>query len=389
MTVTLIVFLSVVAILTATIAALLVQRRALGRSEAFFRQLAEDAPMIMWTTREDATHDYLNKFSVEFTGMPLAGLLNEGWQAAVHPDDLERIIQSYVPAVAERQRVSMEYRLRRADGAYRWVLDTAIPKYEPDGRYSGYLGCSFDITERKLAEQALHESHRDIQRLAGRLIEAQDAERARIARDLHDDVSQQLAGVSIAFSGLRQRLAANQVSDSVQHEVAQLQQQTLTLARSVRHLSHDLHPTVLKHLGLVKGLTSYCGELERVHGLPMSCTAEGDFATMTPDAALCLYRIAQEALRNVVAHAGATRADVRLLQDGHQAEITISDDGRGMNAEEGKGLGLISISERAKSAGGSVRIESRPNQGTRVLATIPMNALVGKNLGLGPAGQVV
>jgi PAS domain S-box-containing protein len=114
MTVTLAALLSVGAILTATIATLLVQRRTLRKSEAFFGQLADDAPMMMWTTRQDATHDYLNKFSVEFTGMPLADLLNEGWQSAVHPDDLDRIIPIYVPAVAERQRVSMEYRLRRA-----------------------------------------------------------------------------------------------------------------------------------------------------------------------------------------------------------------------------------------------------------------------------------
>jgi signal transduction histidine kinase len=148
------------------------------------------------------------------------------------------------------------------------------------------------------------------------LIGAQEVERARIARDLHDDVSQQLAGVSIAFSGLKQRLGEYHVSEDLQQELVELQPQTLTLARNVRHLSHDLHPTVLQHLGLLKGLTSYCGELERAHGVAMACTAEGDFRTITPDAALCVYRIAQEALRNVIAHAGASRADVKLLQAG-------------------------------------------------------------------------
>ena len=153
------------------------------------------------------------------------------------------------------------------------------------------------------------------QDLAGRLITAQEAERTRIARDLHDDVSQQLAGVSIAFSGLKQRLGEYHVSEDLQQELVDLQQQTLTLARNVRHLSHDLHPTVLRHLGLVKGLTSYCGELERAHGVAMRCRAEGDFASISPEAALCVYRIAQEALRNVIAHAGASRADVRLAPD--------------------------------------------------------------------------
>jgi two-component system sensor histidine kinase UhpB len=124
----------------------------------------------------------------------------------------------------------------------------------------------------------------------------------------------------------------------------------------------------------------------------MRFTAEGDFTAMTPDAALCVYRITQEALRNVIAHADASGADVRLLHDGHQAQITIADDGRGFNetnrGDQDKGLGLISISERARILGGSVSIESRPNQGTRVLATVPMNGRVMTNAGAGLAGRV-
>ena len=223
------------------------------------------------------------------------------------------------------------------------------------------------------------------QDLAGRLITAQEAERTRIARDLHDDVSQQLAGVSIAFSGLKQRLS-DHVSEDLQQELADLQQQTLALARNVRHLSHDLHPTVLRHLGLVKGLTSYCSELERAHGVAMSCHAEGHFASVSPEAALCVYRIAQEALRNVIAHAGASRADVRLLHtDGH-VEMTITDDGRGFDtasaAEKGKGLGLVSIAERAKIAGGTISIGAGVTEGTRVHARIPANAVPKADAGL-------
>ena len=152
----------VLAVLVAAIVALLAllwrrvgADRALRKSEAFFRHLADDAPMVMWTTRPDTTLDYLNKFSVEFTGMPLQELLDEGWLNAVHPDDRDRIQRVYIPAIEARQPVLMEYRLRRADGVYRWVLDSGVPKYEKDGSYTGYVGCSFDITERKDAEDAL------------------------------------------------------------------------------------------------------------------------------------------------------------------------------------------------------------------------------------------
>jgi PAS domain S-box-containing protein len=371
----------VVAIQGGIVAALLFGRRALRQSETFFRHLADDAPIIMWTTRPDTTLDYLNKFSVEFTGMPLTELLDEGWLKAVHPDDLERIQSIYVPAVEAHRSFLLDYRVRRADGIYRWVLDSGTPKYEADGRYTGYVGCSFDITARKDAEEALRDSHREVRYLAGRLIEAQDVERARIARDLHDDVSQQLAGVSIAFSGLKQRLSEYDVSDDVRQELVTLQQQTLALARNVRHLSHDLHPTVLQHLGLEKGLISHCAELQRAHGVAMTCTAEGDFAAISPDAALCIYRIGQEALRNVIAHAKATRADVTLVHADDEAQITITDDGRGFDAsptrlEEARGLGLVSISERAKLVGGTVSVVSAVNQGTRVQARIPLKSRV-------------
>jgi signal transduction histidine kinase len=201
-----------------------------------------------------------------------------------------------------------------------------------------------------------------------------------------------VAGVSIAFSALKKRLGPYHVSEELQQELAELQQQTLRLARNVRQLSHDLHPAVLAHLGLVKGLTSYCRELGRAHGVVMTCAAEGDFGGMAPDAALCLYRIAQEALRNVVAHAGASRADVRVLQIGDQAQITITDDGRGFEstncAERDKGLGLVSMSERARIMRGTLGIVSRANQGTRVQAAVPMSAGVKVDVGSDVEGQV-
>ena len=399
MTFIIVTLLVVLAILAAAVAGLLVQRRVLRESVERFRLTADQAPVLIWTARPDTTLDYLNGFCVQLAGRPVEELREKGWLDYVHPEDVDRCLGTYLPAFEARRPFLLEYRLRHADGGYRWLMASGVPKYGPDGSYNGYVGCDIDITERKNAEDrirdsqaALAASHQEILYLAGRLIGAQEIERARIARDLHDDVSQQLAGVSIAFSGLKQRLGEYQVSAELRQELTDLQQQTLKLARNVRQLSHDLHPAVLQHLGLVKGLTSYCGELGRAHGVAMTCTAEGEFGAMTPDSALCVYRITQEALRNVVAHAGARRADVRLVQLGEQAQITIADDGRGFDAatrvERDQGLGLVSISERARIIGGTVSIVSGPNQGTRVQATIPMNARVKLDAGVGMAGQV-
>jgi PAS domain S-box-containing protein len=387
------------AILVAAIAGLLVQRRALRESLEQFRLRSDQAPVLIWTARPDTSLDYINGFCQQLTGRPLEVLRENGWLDFVHPEDLDKCLGTYMPAFEARTPFLLEYRLRHADGDYRWFLASGVPKYGPDGSYTGYVGCDIDITERKNAEDrilasqaALEASRQEIQYLAGRLIEAQEVERARIARDLHDDVSQQLAGISIAFSGLKQRLGEYHVSEELRQELVELQQQTFKLARNVRQLSHDLHPTVLQHLGLVKGLTSYCGELGRAHAVAMMCTAEGDFGAITPDAALCIYRIAQEALRNVIAHAGASRADVKLLQAGDHARITIADDGRGFDTanrvERDRGLGLVSMSERARIIGGTVSIVSGRNQGTRVQATIPMSACVKLDVGSGFEGRV-
>ena len=361
--------------------------RALRESEDKFRVVAEGAPVMIWSARPDTTLDYLNSTCVAFTGRPLQQLLDEGWLDCVHPDDVDRCRDTYMAAFEGRRPFLVEYRVRHADGRYRWLLATGVPRQGADGDFVGYIGCDVDITERRNAEDriregqaALEHSHREIQHLAGRLIRAQDTERARIARDLHDDVSQQLAGVSISFSGLKHRLSEYQVGAELQQELVDLQQQTHALARNVRQLSHDLHPTVLQHLGLVKGLTLYCGQLERAHGVEMRCSAEGDLASISQEAALCVYRIAQEALRNVVAHAGASRADVRLQRAGEHIDVTIADDGRGFySASAVKGLGLVSITERAKIAGGTVDFVTNAPQGTRIHARIPAEARVKSN----------
>lgn len=391
----------VVVLQAVSIAALVVRtmrqtraERALRMSEERIRYILENVPSMIWTARPDTTLDYLNQTCVEFSGLSVESLRNEGWLDAVHPEDRDRLIATYTPAFEKRTRVMAEYRLRSADGTYRWLLASGVPMYGPDGSYSGYVGCDFDITERKNAEEVMRESrsaleasNREIQQLAGRLIEAQDAERARIARDLHDDVSQQLAGMSIALTGLTHRLDAFRITENLRADLRTLHERLTILAHSVRGLSHDLHPTVLHHAGLVIALTAHCSEVQRAHGTEMNCSAEGDFESIPPQVALSLYRIAQEAVRNVIAHAEASRADVRLYRVGNQVELTVTDDGNGFDVgsslTRGKGLGLVSIAERVRLASGSVRITAEFTKGSCVRVQIPVVAMARSDAGTG------
>ena len=223
---------------------------------------------------------------------------------------------------------------------------------------------------RRRAELALRD-------LGGRLIAAQEVERARIARELHDDVSQQLAALSIALSGLKRRAAAVPNGSGLEDVVSSLQLRATTLTESVRALSHDLHPDVLRHVGLGVSLAAYCNGVSRSQPLEVTCTAEGDWESLSPDIALCLYRIAQEALHNVTKHAHARLATVRLRRVGDTAELTITDDGKGFDIQTrgtGSGIGLISITERARLLRGTSSVVTTLNEGTTVRVRIPIHA---------------
>jgi two-component system sensor histidine kinase UhpB len=181
------------------------------------------------------------------------------------------------------------------------------------------------------------------------------------------------------------------VRDDLQADLLALQERTTTLAKNVHHLSHDLHPTVLRHAGLVAALTGYCTDLQRTHGTVLTCRAEGDFGAVAPEAALCLYRVAQEALRNVTTHAGASRADVELVRAGDIIELAVTDDGKGFDIagsrERRKGLGLVSITERVRLAGGTVSIVTELSRGTRVCVRIPAAAHAEISHAAGGPGQ--
>jgi PAS domain S-box-containing protein len=235
--------------------------------------------------------------------------------------------------------------------------------------------------ERKRAEQTLREnetvlraSYDRIQDLAGRLITAQEAERSRIAGELHDDVNQQLAGLSIALSNVK-RQVQNGKNGTVQEEISRLQQRTIDLADVIRNLSHELHPGVLQHAGLVAALRGHCAEVGRQHEIEVTLSADAGLDGIPNDVALCLYRVAQEALRNIAAHAAAHKAQVTLRSSKKGLEMVIADDGQGFDLAEARevgGLGLISLDERVRLIGGSLAISTEPKHGTEVRVQVPL-----------------
>jgi signal transduction histidine kinase len=246
---------------------------------------------------------------------------------------------------------------------------------------SGLIGgLVIQRARRRRIELALRESEAERrlsaernQDLAGRLIAAQEAERTRIARDLHDDVGQQLAGVGIMLSGLK-RLLTRADRREAEAAVITLQEHTTSLAETLRNLSHDLHPGVLRNVGLVAAVRQHAAEVEHHYGITVTIDAPYRLDDLDLDVALCLYRVIQEALSNIARHAHATDAELTLFRTDDAIELRVTDNGVGFSQSDrsGTGIGLRSIEERVRLTRGRVQIESRPGRGTYLRVRIPL-----------------
>jgi two-component system sensor histidine kinase UhpB len=221
-------------------------------------------------------------------------------------------------------------------------------------------------------EAALRASYKQIQSLVGRLITAQEAERTRIARELHDDINQEVAALAIGLSSLKRQLPADADVDVA---LARLQQRTMALADELRHLSHELHPGVLQHAGLVAALKAHCTEFGDQHAIKVTLATGAGLDVIPQDIALCLYRVTQEAMRNIAEHAAAHQACVTLRRTADGLELIIADDGQGFDLAEARrrdGLGLISLDERVRLVGGSLRISTQWLRGTELRVQVPL-----------------
>lgn len=221
------------------------------------------------------------------------------------------------------------------------------------------------------SQRALHQSLAQIRNLAGRLLTATEVERTRIARELHDDVSQQLAALGIGLSALKRHLP-NDSPD--REEVTILQGQAMRAADDLRALSHELHPAALRHAGLVPAMRELCAQYGRGDSMRAVLAAKPREISVPHDVALCVYRVTQEALRNAARHSGAHGALVTLQTTEDALELHIADDGRGFDESAARrrgGLGLTSIDERVRLVGGTVHVDTSPGHGTRISVRVP------------------
>lgn len=292
----------------------------------------------------------------------------------VLPPDLAEQVCEAIGKVTENEPQVIEYALQLGDQLRHYEARLV----SADG--PNILTMVRDITETRQAAEAIRKSEerlsastRMIRSLAGKLITAQESERRRISLLLHDDVGQSVAAIGLTINRLKRKLP-----DDPQSTIAELDQvyrQLDSLTAQIRQLSHQLHPGVLEHLGLVKALRSHVAELSNEEQLAVQFAADVKTDPVPPEIAVCIYRVALEALRNVSAHSGANSAHVTLSEANGWLVLEVSDSGKGFDVEKlghGTGLGLASSEERVKLLHGSLEIRSVALYGTRLTARVPL-----------------
>jgi PAS domain S-box-containing protein len=339
----------------------------LRESENRFRVMADTTPSLVWMCDEKGKVTYLNEQLRTFTGFAGASC-SDAWTAWVHPDDMNNVRYSLSKGLQGHKPFSKEYRLRRHDGVYRWVFDVAAPRVDGDGLFAGYISSAVDVTDQKLAREAL-------EKISGQLIDAQEKERSRLARELHDDICQRLAMLSLKIERVTTGWGGGPLS--VPDQLEQIWQQCSKLTGDVQALSHELHPSILENLGLTIAVRSYCREVSEQNGVVVEFF-DGKLPDSIPrEVSLSLFRVVQEALRNAVKYSGQRCFEVRLQERAAQLELEVTDQGFGFDvtkAKNGGGLGLVSMAERIHQVNGTFNIDSQPNVGTRIRVHVPLSA---------------
>jgi PAS domain S-box-containing protein len=327
--------------------------------------MADTTPSLVWMCDSRGRITYLNERRIKFTGRDPDAGYGDTWNAYVHPDDQKNALDEFSQALNDRKPFSREYRLRRSDGVYRWMFDVASPRVNGDGSFAGFIGSAHDVTDQKLAQQAL-------EKVSGQLIEAQEKERSRIARELHDDICQRLALLSME---LEQRIVFR---SSHPKRRRRTWKKFGAIALKLRAMFNPCRISCTRrnsNIWAPQPPSGVCQEFSRQHEVIIEFT-ENDMPRPLPqDISLCLFRMTQEALHNAVKYSGVGKFAVELTARADEIQLIVRDAGTGFDVEQARkssGLGLVSMQERVHLVHGNLSVESKPGTGTIVLAVVPL-----------------
>ena len=259
------------------------------------------------------------------------------------------------------------------DGSRIVIAWSAIVRLGADGAVHQIIGTGIDITRRKLDADALRRSEDQLRRLTASLLTAQEEERKRVARELHDDVNQRMAMLANEVSALEQTAPAS--ACLLRKQLRSLCERVNQLSDDLRGAAHRLHPSALEHFGVVAAIESHCSDFMKLHGIKVALTHRSVPKSIPIEVALCLYRVTQECLNNVAKHSGAREAAVAIRKREGDIFLSITDNGTGFDPglmADQKGLGIVGIRERVRLVDGTVLIHSQPAHGTQIEVRVPL-----------------
>jgi signal transduction histidine kinase len=285
--------------------------------------------------------------------------LGSGWTEGVHPKDLTRCIETYTASFDARQPFSMEYRLRRRDGQWRWIAETGVPLRHADGSFAGYIGSCVDITANKQTELELEQAARDLRAMSAERMLAEERDRQRLSQDLHDSL-----GNAVVLA----RLKLDQSS------VAEVGKILNDIGRMVNDFVFEISPPVLRQLGFETALKWLARDVEHRCGLSVRLAfPSSPIPPIDERLAIVLFKSTRQLLTNVARHAATDSATLRVRTPDSRIEIEIEDHGKGFDPVRQSRLaisagrfGLLSIREEIAYFGGTVNIHSARGKGTRV-----------------------
>ncbi len=354
--------------------------RKLRDSEEHYRALIDNEVDVVTILKPDGTIRFESPALERILGYAPEELVGKNAFDFVNPADLPAVQKElgFVLSTSEPSK-PVEFGFRHKDGSWR-ILEGVARNLIANPSVKGIIVNSRDITERREAEAelrqkeaALKSSHEQLRALTGRLLEAEEGERRRLSRELHDDLNQKLAMLAVDL-GTIVRSLRDTTSEKIEREIRDVQARVVKVSDEVRMMAYQLHPSILDHLGLAVALRSYCAEFAKRENIVVKCFHRNIKASVSPEVASCLYRITQEALRNVAKHANAERVSVALVGAKNHITLRIRDFGIGFRTDAIKSrpsLGLISMTERARQVGGELKIESTPENGTTLTVQIP------------------
>jgi PAS domain S-box-containing protein len=322
--------------------------------------------MGLWYWNEVTSELFWDAETREMFGVPLDGEVTlETFYRALHPGDLDRVRSTWRYKFEQGLPYETEYRSLRPDGTARWIVARGSGYYDDEARPIRMVGVVFDVTEHKEIEQERLE-------FSGRLINAQEEERSRIARELHDDFSQRVALLATEL-----QIILGAVGDSrsfVSGRLREVLKSVNEIATDVHSLSHSLHSSKLEILGLSRSVSSFCREFSKQHNIQVDFDQAALPEPIPSEIALCLFRVVQEGLQNVNKHSRASRVEVRLTGSPTEISLSVSDNGVGFDLSQNyasNGIGILSMKERVRMLDATFEIQSAPTKGTQITVKVP------------------